>query len=328
MPSQPRAQVTPGNASDVEMLVDLVRGGLPAHACEDAKRQDAALSAATALTSLACDAHYRKSIALAGGIEPLVGLTRDGNTEQQSAAAAALKMLAFQDMRNKQLIGQACAIEPLVALLAPCDTHGGNAAARCEMAAAALCNLAHEVALRKKIAEAGAVEPLVAILYAAKDGCPRKENSVALASIAALNNLAVDSDANRRAIAEAGAIELLVRFARNGTEQQRRQAELALQNLAHDNDDNLIAISKAVHAEGLTVDVFQQMADRSEERVARAREQAARERELARRGEAWPTAQHEWLVAAEAAASVHPSAQHEWLVEAEAAASEHAEMEL
>lgn len=310
-----RAQVNPGNASDIEMLVELVREGHPESGEVDAIKEGAALSAMAALTSLACDTNYRKSIALAGGIEPLVDFARAGNEAQQAKAAAALKMLAFKDRYNKKWIGEASAIAPLIALLAPGKPEtDASCAERSEMAAAALCNLAHEVDNRKKIAEAGGIAPLVALLAADEDA-----SAAALAGMAALNNLAVDNGANRVEIAKAGAITPLVRIARLGTEHQRKQAELALQNLAFENDENLVEISKAVHEAGLAVDLFKQ---RTEERVARARKQAARDRAFERANPDRGTAQHEWLVAAEAMAMMEPNAQHEWLAEAEMAADE------
>lgn len=307
---------------------ELVRDGLREK--DDADKQAAALSAAAALCSLACDANFRKLIALAGGIEPLVELASCGDDAQKAKAAAALKMLAYKDPHNKKWIGQAAAIKPLVAMLAPSSDMGDVAATdeRYETAASALCNLAHEVPLRKKIAEAGAIEPLIAMLPR-RDGRSRESGAVAAAAAATLNNLAYGNDENRCEIAKAGAIEPLVRLARYGAEQRHKDlAELALKSLAFNNDDNLVAISKAGHAAGLAADLIAQMKDkeskRAGERVARARQQAARDR--AEAAEAADTerrdAQRDWLAAAEAAASVEPNPQHDWLVAAEAAARE------
>jgi len=304
---------------------------------EDGDKQTGALSAASALCSLACDANYRKLIALAGGIEPLVELASIGDHVQKAKAAAALKMLAYQDTHNKKWIGEACAIKPLIALLTPSSDGGDEVAPeeRCETAAAALCNLAHEAALGRKIAEAGAIEPLVALLPAS-DGPPsgKKDGGAAAAAAAAtLNNLAFGNEENRCEIAKAGAIEPLVRLARYGVERPHREfAELALKSLAFNNDDNLVAISKAGHAAGLADDLFQQMKDhegrRMAERMARARQQAAKERvklTAADMAALAGDAQREWLAAAEAAANAEPNAQHEWLVAAEAAADDEEE---
>jgi len=255
----PRAQVKPVRQSDIEMLVQLVQDGrLPG----DNDKQDTAASAAASLCSLACDPDLRKAIALAGGVEPLVSLAREGTGPQKANAAAALKMLAYNDPRNKQWIALAKGIAPLVALLVPSEAGGmdgdgaeavadGDCAGpavlgeRSETAAAALCNLACEGELRKEIARAGAIAPLVTLLSVGEGPSTRKGSAAA-----ALNNLAGD-DENRCEIAKAGAIPLLVRLARDGTALQREQAEAALKMLAFNNDANLVAISKEGHEAGL-----------------------------------------------------------------------------
>ena len=223
-----RATIAPRNLSDVEMLVELVRDSLRDAKKQDDEKQDAALSAVAALCSLAGDAELRKMIGLAGGIEVLVTLSRDGTKAQKAKAASALRMLAYKDQDNKKWMGEAQAIEPLVALLAPCGADGDAAANSevCEMAAAALCNLAHVPELRTEIAQAGAIERLVALLTARGTRARRGTcMTISAVAAAALNNLAVDNDANKAAIGQAGAIPPLVHLARDGTEWQRRQAE-------------------------------------------------------------------------------------------------------
>jgi len=196
------------------------------------------LIAATSLSNLACDPIFRKDIAKAGGIEPLVTLARCGTDVQKKQAALALKMLAYHDHENKARIAIAGGIEPLVALI-----DEGNEAA------AALSNLAVNDDNRVAIAEAGGIERLVALL---RDGHTSWKGDAA----AALNNLALN-DHNRAAIAEAGAIDDLVLLARDGeTAQERQLATNALKVLVLANDENLVAVSKAACRAGLGADGF------------------------------------------------------------------------
>lgn len=265
------------------------------------------LSATAALCSLACDRALRKDIVSAGGIEPLVELVRSGTPAQQSKAAEALKMLAYENHHNKDEIARARGIEPLVAILSSFAAVGAGTDDIVETAAGALCNLACAGGdMRRQIARAGAVEPLVSLLASRRS--PRDQGSAA----AAINNLAADDDVQAELV-KAGAIEPLVCLARDGSKLQKEHAESALTNLALKSDSNLVAISKAGHRGGLAADLFL-MRDRTGERVARARQQAARQRaklqavgslyERAASSSAEPTAQHAWLVAAEVDAAV------------------------
>ena len=111
------------------------------------------------------------------------------------------------------------------------------------MGCAALSNLAVDAENRVAIAQAGGIERL---LTQVREGRGAWRGDAA----AALLNLALD-DANRSAIAKAGGIEILVELARDGGEEERRHAMNALRVLMVNNDENLVAVSKAAAAAGI-----------------------------------------------------------------------------
>lgn len=198
---------------------------------------DARGVAARSLSNLACDDAFRRDIARAGGIEPLVALVKDGAFEQQQMAIVALKMLSFRDHANKVLIRIAGGIAPLVDLVQDYT-----------FAAATLSNLAVDAENRVAIAQAGGIEKLIAQVRNGH-GAWRAD------AAAALNNLALD-DTNRSAIAAAGGIESLVLLARDGGAEEQLHATNALRVLVVNNDENLVAVSKAAALAGLAVDGF------------------------------------------------------------------------
>jgi len=170
------------------------------------------------------------AIAQAGGIAPLVALTRSGSAGAQEKAAGALWILA-RDADNKVAIAQAGGIAPLVAL-----TRSGSAGAQ-ENAAAALMVLAHgNDDNRVAIAQAGGIAPLVALTRSGSTGA---QGSAA----GALMYLALNDD-NKVAIAQAGGIAPLVALTRSGSAVAQEVAAGALWVLAF-NDDNKVAIAQA-----------------------------------------------------------------------------------
>ena len=175
-------------------------------------------------------ADHKSAIAEAGGIAPLVELTRSGNAAAKEKAAAALANLAADSANNKAAIAEAGGIVPLVEL-AWC----GNAAAE-EKAAAALASLAFNADNAVAIAAAGGIAPLVEL--ARSGSAAAKENAEA-----ALQSLAVNDD-NALAIAQAGGIAPLVQLARSGTAAAKEKAAGALATLAV-NAHNAVTIAMA-----------------------------------------------------------------------------------
>ena len=140
------------------------------------------------------------------GIAAVVRLCHD--PASAADAATTLGRLSGTDDANDDLIREAGAIQPLVAMLS-----GGIESEAARTAAGALSNLAVNSANKAAITEAGAIPPLVALL----SGGPESEAATEAAT-RALANLTCSNEANRVAITEAGAIPLLVALLSGGPE--------------------------------------------------------------------------------------------------------------
>ena len=160
-------------------------------------------------------------------------------------AACSLGCLSHADDANDDLIREAGAILPLVAMLS-----GGPESEAASGAACALANLSNNIANRDAIKEAGAIPPLAAML----SGGP--ESQVAEYAADVLRNLAKsgetrrtnrDSEAARAAIVEAGALPLLVALLGGGPESEAaKSAASALLELTLVDEGNAIVEAGAI----------------------------------------------------------------------------------
>ena len=233
-----------GLAGGIKPLVDLVRepgqgeprwgkvgyhwGRLPLLGGTDTQQEYAAF----ALAYLANNDKNSQAIISAGGVRPLVWLTREGTEEQKQYAALTLANLANNDDFSRQAIESANGIGPLVVL-----ARQGTPKQK-EYAADALGNLAYNNPHNKQaIADAGGIDVLVSMAH----GGTEMQRQYATF---ALGDLAHNDENSRRAIASAGGIGTLVWLINEGTETQKEYAALALGNLA-ENDENARAIASA-----------------------------------------------------------------------------------
>ena len=192
---------------------------------------DARGVAARSLSNLACDDAFRRDIARAGGIEPLVALVKDGAFEQQQMAIVALKMLSFRDHANKVLIRIAGGIAPLVDLVQDYT-----------FAAATLSNLAVDAENRLECpgeALRSSSRRYAVGAWRADGGCSQQ--------------LGADDSNRRRSLPQAHREPHL---ARDGGPEEQLHTTNALRVLVVNNDENLVAVSKAAALAGLAVDGF------------------------------------------------------------------------
>jgi vacuolar protein 8 len=153
----------------------------------------------------------------AGGVEPLIGMIRDGNKVAKERAAGVLWGVASA-AENQLSVANAGAIAPLVAL-----TRNGTDTAK-EHAAGVLWCLASVSENQVAIAQADGIEPLVVL---ARDGSKAAKERAA----GALWGLA-HSSKNQLAIAQSGGVAPLVALARDGGEVANENAAGALRMLA------------------------------------------------------------------------------------------------
>lgn len=177
---------------------------LPLLRCEELPLQE---PAAGVLQFLAADVTSAAAVVEAGAVEPVVRALSAGSPLTQRLCASTCLSLARGSFEWKQLLVEAGAARPLLALLA--DDALVESGSVIVVAAAAVQSLAAAPELGSLLREAGAIRPFVALLdSSAKD----------LSDIAAgaLQNLAVD-EANQQAVVREGGIPPTVaRLARNG----------------------------------------------------------------------------------------------------------------
>ena len=151
------------------------------------------------------------------------------------AALSLLAQSADQNCGNREAVAQACAIDPLVALVLV-----GSAAAQVS-AASALGYLASgefddfAPASQEAIIQAGGIEALVWLMRTS-----RLADEACDPATWALAHLAANND-NRKAIVEAGAIEPLVALVRGGSAVAQENAAAALLYLAESPDNEAIS---------------------------------------------------------------------------------------
>ena len=191
--------------------------------------------AAAALARLAQgNATAQTSIAVAGGISPLIHLVyQSERLPTREAAAATLSSLACI-ASNRETIMEARGIAPLVALLCDADVPGKRAAA------AALAHLAEGgKGASEAIATAGAIAPLVALLTGESGEEAQEEAAGALFALA-------DDAGNRLAITDAAGIGPLVLLLGSSNARAREHAEGALVRLSIENANRECIITKLV----------------------------------------------------------------------------------
>ncbi|KAG6618821.1 TKL protein kinase [Phytophthora cinnamomi] len=161
------------------------------------------------------------SLCQVGVLPLLIGLLRNGATNQALWATETLRVLTSDDEDNCAAIIRGGAIPPLVGLLRiGTDMHIQEAA--CILGNLAACSEASRV----EIAREGAIPPLVAFMKSITD----EKNQWA---VYALGWLSLSSEETRVMIAEEGAIPPLVELLRVGKRAQKQWAAFTLGNLAH-----------------------------------------------------------------------------------------------
>jgi len=212
----------------IELLVELLERG---------SEQEQEL-AARALWNLAfLDTNHQR---IATGLRPMIHLLRTGSVGAKQASAKALSILAVDDEYSQRLVADGC-IEPLVEML-----HGSNPEK--EAAAGALANIAYDEESRQAIANAGAIEPLLQALElstadsaAEQAGQRGMHNSLTEMACQCLENLAFSEDV-RPDIATPGAMRILLKLVKYGTDTSKVAALGAITNLAT-NDSRRLAIN-------------------------------------------------------------------------------------
>lgn len=184
------------------------------------------LSAAV-LARLAASADRNvEAIGAASAMKPLLGLLREVSAMAQSYVAAILSDLARISVQNKNAIVSEGAIEPLVEILAaedPPPPEGASALSRWKRAAA--------------IVEPASLLP--------SDADPLYALTMAKAEAAsALLNLSVEQPQTQKAIADAGAIELVVRLLGSANDHARMKAAGAITALSAGSKENQEAFEK------------------------------------------------------------------------------------
>ena len=140
---------------------------------------------------------------------------REGDDAAKTAAARALRNLAYGNDANRVRIAEAGVVPPLVELL-----RDGSAGAKWE-AAWALYYLAFNNDNKVLIAEAGGIAPLVDLQ---RDGSADATMAAwATMAVWALRNLASDNADNQVLIAAAVGLDALVELARRGSVTSERE---------------------------------------------------------------------------------------------------------
>lgn len=209
----------------------------------------ASAKGARAIARVAC-AHpnNQEAIAVAGGIEVLVRLLRDGAADKPGVAAfmqkelsSALWSMAMDNEQNQRAIAEAEGIPLLIDLLAAgtglapsptAEVHGD--------AAGALWALAALPENQKIIAEEHGIQSLVILLKLGSEGS-RETAAGALSVLAARTE-------NRKLVAESKGIPLLVALLETGSPEAKVQAASAMLILVVDNSVNQSAVARELVA--------------------------------------------------------------------------------
>ena len=246
--------------------------------------------------SLSIEKKNQSIISEAGGVQPLIQQLSDARVFIKEQAASALAKLAFENEETRASITECGGIQPLIKLLTLNAKE--NPMARM-YGADALANLATDSDARDEIVSAGGIRPLVLVL---EDEAQKTKKYAARA----LARLSKDHASTQAAIAEAGAIVLLVALLEGtfGPEAQEEAAG-ALFALA-DHEGNRVGITESggigwlvmllgcnnrrarEHAEGALVRlsienanrvlIIKKLVDMLQDSGAAAQETAARER--------------------------------------------------
>ena len=213
----PNAHADIAKAGDPTALVELLKNGI-------AESKEYALWS----LSLSISTESQAVVADAGGVQPIISQLSDARTFILEQAAAALAKLAYENEATRAAITQAGGVKPLIGLL---RTDGADFAGVRRNGANALANLASDTTARDEIVGSDGIRPLVRVLseeqnatkkYAARALARLSIDSTARAAAdaksaaaeikAAAEAAAVVERTTQAAIAEAGAIEPLVRL--------------------------------------------------------------------------------------------------------------------
>ena len=200
------------------------------------------IKAATELGNLALEDDNKEAIGDAeNSLAALVKLCDKGPTAQgKERAAGALRNLAVSSWSNKDAIGKAGGIPPLVALAAA----DGTSEAGVDFAVGALASLALDADNKRLAAEAGAIPVLVKHVANGVTAAIQTLAAVGIGNLTSNEMTQPGGRNNKILVSEAGGIEPLVDLARCGTTEQREASVGALWNLAF-NDANKKAIAAA-----------------------------------------------------------------------------------
>ena len=166
-----------------------------------------------------------------GVVKPLVDLLSVRNAAASMKAAQALMMLAARSHPDRQVISDANAIPPLVAMLGD----GRNATTPQIRAAAVLSDLARTGENKAAVVKAGGVTPLVKMLSTAKNEVAQVAASGAVAQLTA-NTIA------QKLITEAGGVYPLVSLLSSTSMEAARHAADALWHLEANSDNKGVVI--------------------------------------------------------------------------------------
>ena len=206
------------SAAAAKEVARLLHDGSSAGAKEDA---------ADKLRVMARHEDNRVAIVAAGGIAPLIELTRSGTAGAMEHAAGALANLA-QSPGNKDAIAAMGGIESLIEL-----ARSSHTVADKKWVAAALSNLARRnPSNQAMIAVRGGIAPLVELT---------RSGTATMQAACALSNLAYNNVENQMAIVAMGGIQSLIELARSGTTDAKEKAALTLWLLAYNNQEAVAA---------------------------------------------------------------------------------------
>ncbi|KAL8142618.1 hypothetical protein V2J09_015650 [Rumex salicifolius] len=165
-------------------------------------------------------------------------LVKDLNSqsiETQTSGAMQIRLLAKNNVQNRDIIGKCGAIKPLISLM-----HSDSKIAQ-EHAVTALLNLSINEYNKSMIAEAGAIEPFIHVLESGNDAA-RENSAAALFSLSVLEEHKVK-------IGRSAAVKALVNLLESGTVRGKKDAVTALFNLSicHENKARIIQAGAVKH---------------------------------------------------------------------------------
>lgn len=222
--ANPSAHESIAKAGNPGMLVELLKTGIA-----DAK------SYALWSLSLSISKENQSTVAEAGGVQPLIDQLLDDHVYVKEQAASALAKLAHDNKETRSAITKVGGVQPLIDLL---TLAGPEAELVRQNGANALANLALDPAARDEIIGAGGVPPLVQVLG-------DEHNDTKKYAARAFGRLSKDHVETQEVIANAGAIEPLVKLLEGDCgEEAQEEAAGALFSLA-DHEKNRLAITEA-----------------------------------------------------------------------------------